>query len=279
MTVYGKTPAKVTAGHSTDAQKSMESCAVCHGDGGANAKFCKSCHKLSMPHAADFKTNHVSSKKNPAPCTNCHRFKEICSNCHHIGASTSKPWIQVHGGSTNTNSAAGCIEKCHTKNDCVSCHNRRQAIPASHRAKNFVRNFSAKDANHVQLYTKDGEICTYCHKGEVAALPNSSFCTGCHKLKMPHALDEGSKQKFQHANENGGMVKGLNKAQCSNCHQTRFCDSCHHEGSVANRPWVRFHPNIVKKKGGPGAQGCFECHEPTFCANCHVNLAKRGLSN
>ena len=43
---------------------------------------------------------------------------------------------------------------------------------------------------------------------------------------------------------------------------------------MSNKPWVRYHPNVVKKTG---AQPCFDCHQPTYCANCHVNLAKRGL--
>lgn len=279
ITAYGTSPAKISANHALDAQKSMESCAICHGTGGANAKFCKSCHKLEMPHPAEFKTNHVSSKKNPAACRNCHTFKELCSNCHHVGSSTKTPWINVHGGSVNKNGAEGCL-KCHggeggtSKDFCINCHNARKAVPASHRAKTFVRDFSPKKAGHVQQFSKNADSCTYCHKGEAAQLASAKFCTGCHKLPMPHQITDGSKQKFQHANENGGMVKGLSKAQCSNCHQQRMCDSCHHTGSVANKPWVRYHPNIVKKNG---AQPCFECHDPTFCSNCHVNLAKKGL--
>lgn len=279
MTKYGSEPAKVTATHALDAQKSMESCEICHGSGGANAKFCKSCHQLEMPHAAEFKTNHVSSKKNPEPCTRCHKFKELCSNCHHVGSSVTKPWISVHGGSVNKNGAEGCL-KCHggesgtSKDFCVNCHNSSKAVPASHNAKTFVRDYSSKKAGHVQLYSKNAESCTYCHKGEAATLASSSFCKGCHKLEMPHPIDEGSKQKFTHANEDGGMVKGLSKQQCANCHKQQMCDSCHHEGSVSNKPWVRHHPTIVKKNG---ANPCFECHDPTFCSNCHVNLAKRGL--
>jgi hypothetical protein len=274
MTVYGKEPAKVTAKHSLDAQKSIESCEVCHGSGGVNAKFCKDCHKLEMPHPAQFKENHVSGKKNPGVCSNCHLFREVCSNCHHVGSSLTRPWIQVHGASTNNNGTAGCVETCHTKEDCVKCHTSRDVVPASHRRAKFVRDFSNKDAIHVQLFGSDGETCTFCHAGQAAELPNSKFCKGCHKLEMPHPIDEGNDQKFVH--QEGFQKKQLTKPQCSNCHQTRFCDACHHEGSVSNRPWLRYHPNIVGKEG---AEPCFDCHQPTFCANCHVNLAKRGLLN
>lgn len=277
LTVYGQQPAKPSAGHSTEALKSIESCGVCHGTGGPNAKFCKSCHKLEMPHAASFKTNHVSSKRNPASCTQCHRFKEICSNCHHLGSSLSKPWVQVHGGSVNKNGAASCVEKCHpNKDDCVKCHNARKAKPASHKKAGFVRNYSSKDAQHVALYKKDGENCTYCHKGDVAALPNSKFCNGCHKTEMPHPSGFGPAEGEKPTAENGGQhaqlfqKKKISRAVCANCHQTSFCNSCHHQGASATKPWVRYHPNVVEKSG---AEPCFECHKETFCSDCHVNRA------
>ena len=124
----------------------------------------------------------------------------------------------------------------------------------------------------IALYKKDGETCTYCHTGAAAELPNSKFCKSCHKLEMPHKIDDGSKEKFPH--KDGFEKKTYKKAQCANCHKTAFCDNCHHEGSVSGKPWVRYHPNVVKKDG---ADACFECHEETYCSNCHVNLAKRGL--
>jgi hypothetical protein len=260
----------------------MESCEVCHGTGGTEAKFCKGCHRLEIPHAAEFKQNHVSSKNNQATCRNCHTWTELCSNCHHIDSSFSKSWITVHGGSVNKNGSDGCL-KCHggesgtDKSFCVDCHQDRDVVPASHRQDNFVRDLNAKDAVHVQLFEKDAATCTFCHAGEAAELPNSKFCTGCHKLPMPHPDGFGAKGKG-----NGGehqklfQEKKTTKAVCANCHRTSFCNSCHHEGAPGDEPWVRYHPNTVKKDG---ATGCFDCHEETYCSACHVSLAKRGLLN
>ncbi len=278
VTVYGEKPAEPSAKHALEAQKSIESCAVCHGEGGPNAKFCKSCHKLEMPHKAEFKTNHVSAKKNQAPCKQCHNFKELCSNCHHIDSSFSKPWIQVHGTSVNNNGPAGCVEKCHPeKTDCVKCHTSRKVVPASHKKGNFVRDYSSKDAQHVQLYTKDGEICTYCHAGAAAELPNSKFCKSCHKIEMPHPDgfgEKGAGNGGQHAEQ--FEAKKLKKATCTNCHKQSYCDSCHHEGSSTKVPWASTksgakvqHSVVVKKNG---TEACFDCHEPTYCSGCHVRL-------
>jgi hypothetical protein len=282
VTVYGETPAKPSAEHALEAEKSIESCAICHGDGGVNAAFCKSCHKLEMPHADEFKKQHVTGKKIPETCRNCHDWRQLCSNCHHIGSSLTKSWIQVHGGSTNKNGTAGCVEACHKKNDCARCHQRRNVVPASHGNRYFVRDYSSKPAKHVELYTKDGEVCTYCHKGEAAQLPNSAFCKGCHKVEMPHAAGYGLKDEAAGPKKgNGGThTTDLKKAttrpkQCANCHKQSYCDACHHKGLDTKKTWKSQHNTFVKKKG---ASGCFGssggCHEETFCSYCHVRLPR-----
>ncbi len=268
LTVFGSKPAAPSAKHSVAAQKSIESCEVCHGSGGIKAKFCAGCHKVDLPHAAEFKTNHVSSKKNTKPCAQCHAWKELCSNCHHVGSSLTKAWTSIHGPAVNDNGPSTCVEKCHEKTDCVKCHQKRTVLPASHKAGKFVQNKTSKAAVHTSLYKKDGEICTYCHTGDAAELPNSKFCAGCHKLDMPHKINDGEKQKFMH--KDAFEKKDYSKKQCANCHSTSFCDNCHHEGASSDKAWVRYHPVIVKKDG---ATACFDCHEEVYCSNCHVQRA------
>jgi len=280
VTDYGKTPAAPSATHALEAQKSMESCEVCHGAGGTEAPFCKGCHRLELPHPAEFKKNHVSSQSNRETCANCHTWPELCSNCHHVGSSFTESWITVHGGSVNTNGSADCL-KCHggdsgtDKKFCVDCHQSRNALPASHKAGKFVRDPSETKAEHVQLFEKDANLCTYCHAGDAAQLPASGFCNGCHKVAMPHPEGFGAQGKG-----NGGEHQKLftenqtTKEVCANCHNDTFCNSCHHEGAPADQPWVRYHPTPVRESG---ADACFECHVETYCSACHVNLAKRGL--
>jgi hypothetical protein len=270
VTIYGKEPAKVAAQHALDAQESIESCEVCHGPGGPNAAFCKACHRAEMPHPADFKEFHAKTgRENQDVCLNCHGWPEPCSNCHHIDSSFTKPWIEVHGPSAIKNNPDDCLENCHKKEDCVKCHTDENVVPASHENAKFVKDPSDTDAIHVQQYDDNPTICTYCH-GDGG--PESKFCMGCHKLEMPHPVNEDDPQKFLHAEE--FQDKKLDKATCVNCHNQAFCDGCHHEGSVSDKPWVRYHPNIVKKDG---ADACFECHDEPYCSNCHVNLAARGL--
>jgi nitrate/TMAO reductase-like tetraheme cytochrome c subunit len=265
--------AKPSAKHPAAYAASPETCEVCHGTGGPSAAFCKSCHKTAIPHEDGFKKQHVASRKNPAACQTCHRFKEICSNCHHIGASYTKPWIQVHGLSVAKNGPEGCVAKCHKKDLCVKCHTARKVKPATHLGKTFTRDFSATKAVHVQLYTKDAQICTYCH-GDGG--PSSRFCTNCHKLPMPHPATFGPAKGEKPTRDNGGdhqklfAEKKVSKAVCANCHQTTFCNNCHHS-TTSSVPWLKQHPGLVKKGG---ATQCFDCHVETFCSHCHVRLGK-----
>jgi hypothetical protein len=165
------------------------------------------------------------------------------------------------------NGAAGCIEKCHQKKDCVACHSARKVVPASHKAPSFVRRTNPKvPAKHTTLYGQNADTCTYCH-GDGGA--NAPFCKRCHKLEMPHQIDESNTQKFPH--KDGFAKKQYNKVQCANCHSQYFCDSCHHKGAVPTKPWRTTHPAVVKKNG---PEACFECHAETFCSYCHVRLNK-----
>lgn len=270
--IYGKAPATAKAKHALAAQQSMDSCAVCHGPGGTSAKFCMSCHRLTVPHSDEFKNFHgQTGRKNPGICKNCHNFKELCSDCHHVGSRNGTPWISLHGGAVDRNGADTCIAKCHKKSDCQNCHQSRKVVPASHKSPIFVKRPGTALGNHAAMYKKDSTICTFCHVGQENNLPNSPFCIKCHKLTIPHNIDESNQQKFVHKPL---FQKGFPRAACYNCHEIKFCNDCHHpQGAKSATPWVHYHPNVVKKDG---ASACLEsCHKETFCSDCHVNRASK----
>jgi nitrate/TMAO reductase-like tetraheme cytochrome c subunit len=290
MSVYSSAPASPSAGHAIAALDSTETCTVCHGPGGTASPFCSNCHKLQMPHTTDFKTtpgvHRTEGLKNPAVCANCHTWPELCSNCHHIGSSTTQPWIQVHGAKVEANGAASC-SKCHAdKKFCQDCHQKNKVMPATHKQGNFLKVAPPGLGVHAQLYQKDSSICTYCHAGTAGTLPSSSFCISCHKLDMPHPSAWGLKDStVGPTGTNGGQHADLltsNKlttSVCANCHDISFCDTCHHKnGNVAGKPWLKVHPTVVKANG---AAGCYDnknggttgCHAEAFCSDCHVNRA------
>ncbi|MFA5843792.1 MAG: NapC/NirT family cytochrome c [Coriobacteriia bacterium] len=253
------------AAHAEGAKKEITACEICHGTGGAKSRFCMACHKIEMPHPASFKSFHAGTgRKAPRVCANCHRFRELCSNCHHKGASNRVPWLRVHPKTVASDSAAGCFEKCHKdKNFCVTCHTRLKALPTSHRARDWTRRTNVNvAAKHPKSFEQSAESCTYCH-GDGG--PKSRFCMACHKLEMPHAADFKDTHKAQFE------ARRLAKRTCTNCHIQFFCDKCHHVGSVQTVTWLRRHQVIVKQNG---ADPCFKCHAPTACSYCHVRLLR-----
>ncbi len=156
MTKYGSEAASATAVHSVTAQKSTEECEVCHGTGGINAPFCKACHKLEMPHTKEFKQFHAKTgRQDPKVCLNCHTWPQMCSNCHHVGSSTTTPWMKVHGTSVTQSGAGGCVEKCHKQADCVACHSAKKVVPASHKAPGFVKAPGAR-GGHARDVVREG---------------------------------------------------------------------------------------------------------------------------
>ncbi|MDO8949566.1 MAG: NapC/NirT family cytochrome c [Actinomycetota bacterium] len=264
VTKYPGTPAAPSGKHTLAATKAIDSCDVCHGPGGTNAKFCKACHGTEMPHPDTFKKNHVSGRKTPAMCANCHTFKELCSDCHHVGAKNGVAWQKQHPVPVASGGTAQCFEKCHEdKTFCVNCHVKLKAVPASHKVTDWTRNLAlGKAAKHSAAYSAQKDSCDYCHGvGGVEA----KFCKACHKIAMPHPGDYKDTHKADFA------AKKVTKPVCMNCHNQFMCDSCHHTGASATQEWRTFHPAIVKKNG---AEPCFKCHKPTFCSYCHVRLTR-----
>ncbi|MDH4139467.1 MAG: NapC/NirT family cytochrome c [Coriobacteriia bacterium] len=266
VTNYPSEAAKPSALHAVNAQQQIEACEVCHGGGGANSKFCKGCHEYEMPHPDTFMGFHSKSgKKDADQCRFCHQIKEICSNCHHAGASTTRSWVKVHGGVVNTEGSGGCLEKCHKQDFCVDCHTGEKVVPASHDKSGWTNRAKADaPAVHTTTFGGQPDSCTYCHGGNA---PNDNkFCKACHKINMPHPDD------FKDTHKQSFADKQLKKSQCDTCHKAVFCNACHHPASTAKKPWVNDHPRVVKKDG---AAPCFECHEETFCSYCHVREASK----
>lgn len=260
--------AKDLAIHAKTAMDNVKGCELCHGAGGANASFCKACHKYEMPHPAEFKQFHAKTgRADKKQCAFCHTFPETCSNCHHVGSSVKVPWQSLHGASVMKNGGDSCFAKCHTVSFCSACHTKLKVLPASHKGKGWTHRAALNTpAGHPAAYQANGAICGYCHGSGDAA--TNKFCMGCHKLAMPHPDGFGSKDDGG-AHAQGFKDKKLSKAVCANCHTTAFCNGCHHN-YTGSLPWLKQHPNVVKS--GDPAQCFAKCHKETFCSYCHVRL-------
>jgi len=115
-----------SAKHSAAYKDQTGSCDYCHGANGVEAKFCKNCHVLPMPHPADFKDTHkadfAAKKLTKKSCTNCHN-QFFCDNCHHKGSVEKQAWRTYHPDIVKKSGAEPCFE-CHKETFCSYCHVR-----------------------------------------------------------------------------------------------------------------------------------------------------------
>ena len=79
--------------HALERRSRSRVCAICHGEGGPNAKYCKGCHSSRCRTRPSSRSTTERQEEHGA-CQNCHQFHEVCSNCHHIDSSLTTPWIR-----------------------------------------------------------------------------------------------------------------------------------------------------------------------------------------
>lgn len=102
----------------------VNSCYTCH-----QPSFCSDCHKLEMPHPAEFKKTHGPlGKSQPQVCANCHarsaeeaKGTAFCNACHHPASTPGTPWVQQHPAAVKADGAQPCLE-CHETIYCETCH-------------------------------------------------------------------------------------------------------------------------------------------------------------
>lgn len=111
---------EVKAEHSVGALAGPEECAVCHA-----ASFCQDCHKVDMPHPADWAATHPETARSvggTAACTTCHPDRNLCNACHHAGYQPGgDSWVKQHRNVVASSGALACFE-CHNSATCAHCH-------------------------------------------------------------------------------------------------------------------------------------------------------------
>ncbi|GEM_PF-1214301 len=231
---------------SKDKSKALkESCGNCHA-----TEFCQKCHvrdskKFKYHDRADWRTNHTKqAKKEEASCIACHgnmKFSPLCQSCHGYALPHPEEVLKNHGPILRKNPSE--CTKCHKSDFCDKCH--AKSPPASHSAKDYVKNHKADAAGNV-------EFCNACHNIE------GKKCKACHSL-IPHPKDYLKTH---------GKEAAEKSTQCSFCHDQKFCDDCHKKSKPADHKKANF-----KMKHGPEARAnnarCVGCHAKSYCDTCH----------
>jgi cytochrome c nitrite reductase small subunit len=126
---------ETTSGASPDVHENqpldMNPCWLCH-----TQTTCDDCHRLPMPHPADWPKAHAAAfAADPRPCKTCHFAQDpgFCEQCHH-GVSTAAEWTLKTGHPVAIKQAGSdkSCYKCHEKPYCTSCHSGGKPASGTH---------------------------------------------------------------------------------------------------------------------------------------------------
>ncbi len=177
-----------------------------------------------------------------------------CDSCHMVPTHTNER--------INRPTMARCFE-CHSQaegdappGECSLCHPPGfPLVPSSHDSPEWLPARDLIDSTQGQ-HSKQGprpDECAVCHA--------PAFCSGCHKVDMPHP-DTWTQTHPETAAEVGSRA-------CDLCHPNQnACMVCHHPGyTPEGPPWWRIHPQSVRTSG---VERCLTCHSTKTCAHCHT---------
>jgi len=131
----------------------------------------------------------------------------------------------------------------------------------------------AQEFTH-ETHRKEGVTdCTVCHEPDALTIvPPKKTCLDCHEQAELETYTFGKLKTHGPfwATEHERDAEASN-ANCSSCHEQKFCLDCHKGDPKHQRPdmhvadYLEIHP--IKAWGNEDA--CRKCHEVSFCTDCH----------
>ena len=235
-------------------------------------------------------------------CIECHENKEVsveCSTCHfqdergkmvqrfasgvlkpqryHAHAIHDANFLRDHSNAAQRD--RGYCETCHTKNECLECHDgigrdvryHPDAWMAQHSIRARKDDFRCQSCHRLQTF------CITCHvrSGVATVGPvgnplqrrtlrlsdttnQASDPIGPHPMAADGWLDRASRNFH-------GFHAQRNIRSCASCHQEQYCIQCH--GSGFGRSVNPHGPNAARLRGSlaarQNARACLKCHSPT----------------
>jgi hypothetical protein len=184
---------------------------------------CVTCHKW-VAHEETYQAKHTTMPFS-AVCASfgCHvgvKQPTDCANCHHVLQEGVADWRTTHQATVRVVGPGGCLDKCHTADQCRQCHTT--GVTPTFQSDFTTASSTAIGKQHVQsnwlsvhgtLALADPAVCKTCHVSE-------GECQDCHSQRPAF---HGSPTTWLKAHQ----ALGTNTARCLTCHQQSECDSCH----------------------------------------------------
>jgi len=209
---------------SDDSSRTMKVPHPAHLRVASETRDCVTCHRW-IGHEETYMQQHTTMPFSVVCASfECHvgvKKSTDCRSCHHVLQTSLGEWKKVHPEIVRQNGANGCLEKCHTIDQCQLCHTtgKMPSFPATIAASTV----KAIERQHVQPDWLD--------KHGALALADKSKCLTCH-ISEGECQDCHSKRPAFHGSqatwlgEHQPLAK-KNPQRCLTCHQQTWCDECH----------------------------------------------------
>lgn len=118
---------------------------------------------------------------------------------------------------------------------------------------------------HVQGQLPKQEVCQNCHEASEVEKLFSTYVINVSQFGAPKPEDHTQDYRRVH-----GAISATDPANCSVCHEQRFCQDCHEGENIQGA----IHPLNFRRTHAFEAAGheqdCLVCHETReFCVDCH----------
>jgi nitrate/TMAO reductase-like tetraheme cytochrome c subunit len=185
---------------------------------------CVVCHKWTA-HEETYMQKHTAMPFSTVCASfECHvgvKPANDCKNCHHVLQESLGAWKVIHPKTVRANGPNGCLERCHTADQCRLCHTTGQTpVFASTISQPGVKAIEQQHvlpdwiAKHGTMALADQSKCLICHVSE-------GECQDCHSKRPAF---HGSTDTWLSAHQ---PLAKKNPQRCLTCHQQAVCDACH----------------------------------------------------
>lgn len=209
---------------SMDSRRTMKVPHPAHLRVASETRDCVTCHRW-IGHEETYMVKHTQMPFSTVcasfPCHVGTKAATDCQNCHHVLQDTKGPWLALHPETVRAVGPNGCLESCHTADQCRMCHTtgKRPAFKTVDtqpgvKAIEQAHVLSSWISQHGTFALQDQSKCLICHVSE-------GECQDCHS-RRPAFHGSTATWLGQHQ-----PLAKANPQRCLTCHQQTWCDACH----------------------------------------------------
>jgi nitrate/TMAO reductase-like tetraheme cytochrome c subunit len=185
---------------------------------------CVICHKWTA-HEEKYQAKHTTMRFSTVCASfECHvgvKPANDCKNCHHVLQESLGAWKEIHPKTVRANGPNGCLETCHTADQCRLCHTTgKTPVFAATITQSGVKAIEQQHvlpdwmAKHGAMALADQSKCLICHVSE-------GECQDCHSKRPAF---HGPQDSWLGAHQ---PIAKKNPQRCLTCHKQTWCDECH----------------------------------------------------